>query len=85
MSALASLNVYFLDGTRVTFRYPKQAGTDPATIAATVKKAIDSEKLVLEVEGDLIVIPMKAVKYVRVSPAPDSLPQGVLRKARLVG
>jgi hypothetical protein len=84
MSALASLTVHFLDGTRVTFRYAKQAGADPATIAAAVKRALDAEKLVLEVEGDLIVIPMKAVKYVRVSPAPDSLPAGVLRKARLV-
>ena len=61
-----------------------QAGTDPATIANTAKRAIDSEKLVLEVDGDLLVISMKSVKYVQVSPAPDHLPAGVLRKARLI-
>lgn len=85
MSAIASLTVFFLDGTKVTFRYPRQAGTDPASIAATVKRAIDSERLVLEVDGDLLVIPIRSVKYVQVSPAPAHLPSGVLRRARVVG
>ena len=84
MSTLATLTVFFLDGTNVLFRYPRQAGTDPATIAATVKRAIDAEKLVLEADGDLLVIPMKSVKYVQVSPAPAHLPAGVLRQARVI-
>jgi hypothetical protein len=84
MSPLVSLTVFFLDGTKVTFRYPRQSGTEAATIAATVKRAIDADKLVLEAEGDLLVIPMKSVKYVRVTPAPPHLPAGVLRNARLL-
>jgi len=84
VSALASLTVFFLDGTRVSFRYPKQAGTDAATIAANVKKAIDADKLVLEVDGDLLVIPIKSVKYIQVSPAPAHLPSGILRNARVI-
>jgi len=84
VSALASLTVFFLDGTKVSFRYPKQAGTDATTIAANVKKAIDADKLVLEVDGDLLVIPIKSVKYIQVSPAPDHLPGGILRKARVI-
>jgi len=50
-----------------------------------VKRAIDADKLVLEVDGDLLVIPIRNVKYVQVSPAPAHLPGGVLRQARLVG
>jgi hypothetical protein len=84
MTAFARMTVFFNDGGKVSFRYPRQAGSDPATIANTVKRAIDSEKLVLEVDGDLLVIPMKSVKYVQVSPAPTALPAGVLRKARLM-
>ena len=84
MTAFARMTVFFNDGGKVSVRDPRQAGTDPATIANTVKRAIDSEKLVLEVDGDLLVIPMKSVKYVQVSPAPSSLPAGVLRKARLM-
>jgi hypothetical protein len=75
--------VFFMDGTKASFRYPRQAGTDASTIAATVKKAIDSEKLVLEVDGNLLVIPMRNIKYVQVTPAPAHLPQGVLRNARV--
>jgi hypothetical protein len=79
----ASLTVFFLDGTNASFRYPRQAGTDPATIASTVKKAIDSERLVLEANGDLVVIPIRSVKYIQVSPAPAHLPGGILRDTEI--
>jgi hypothetical protein len=84
MSRLASMTVFFMDGTKVAFRYPKQAGTDAATIAANVKRAIDADKLVLEVDNDLLVIPIRNIKYIQVSPAPAHLPAGVLRQARLI-
>ena len=84
MTPLVSLTVFFLDGTKATFRYPRQSGADASTIASTVKKAIDADKLVLEADGDLIVIPVNSVKYIRVSPAPVQLPGGVLRQARML-
>jgi hypothetical protein len=77
----ATMTVYFLDGTKLSFRYPRLTGPDPATIGSAVKRAIDSDKLMLEVDGDLVVIPIASVKYVKVSPAPLNLPGGVLRKA----
>jgi hypothetical protein len=81
--ALVSMTVHFIDGTKASFRYPKQAGTDAATISANVKRAIDADKLVLEADGDLIVIPIRNVKYIQVSPAPAHLPSGILRQARI--
>ena len=78
-----TMTVFFLDGTKATFEYPQQAGTDQAAIVANVKKAIESERLVLEVDGDLIVIPIRSVKYVQVSPAPRHLPSGILRGAHV--
>ena len=84
MSRLASMTVFFMDGTKIAFRYPKQAGADPATITANVKRAIDADKLVLEVDNDLLVIPIRNIKYIQVSPAPAHLPGGVLRQARLI-
>ena len=77
------MQVFFLDGTSITFEYPRQSGTDQAAIVNTVKKAIESERLVLEVDGDLVVIPIRSVKYVQVSPAPPHLPSGILKRARL--
>jgi hypothetical protein len=83
MTPLVSLTVFFLDGTKATFRYPRQSGADPATILSNVKRALEADRLLLEVDGDLLVIPLKSVKYVQVSPAPARLPSGVLRQAHL--
>ena len=83
MSVTVSMTVYFVDGTKAIFEYPQQAGADQAAVVANVKRAIESERLVLEVDGDLIVIPIRSVKYVQVSPAPRHLPSGILRGAHV--
>ena len=83
MSDPVRMTVFFLDGTTASFVYPRQSGKDQAAIVNTVKKAIDAERLVLEVDGDLVVIPIRSVKYVQVSPAPPHLPSGILRRARM--
>jgi len=83
MSDVVRMTVFFLDGTKVSYVYPRQSGSDQAAIVNTVKKAIDAERLVLEVDGDLVVIPIRSVKYIQVTPAPPHLPAGILRRARL--
>ena len=83
MPDVVRMTVFFLDGTKISFVYPRQSGSDQAAIVNTVKKAIDAERLVLEVDGDLVVIPIRSVKYVQVSPAPPHLPAGILRRARM--
>ncbi|WP_455204111.1 hypothetical protein [Kaarinaea lacus] len=84
MAKEACLMVYFNDGSHLIFEYPKQAGNDPATIAANVRKALEKDKLAAEVDGDLVVIPLQNVKYVRVSPAPDALPEGIIKNVSIV-
>ena len=54
-------------------------------IASNVRKVLESDKLVLEAQGDLMIIPVRNIKYRQVSPAPDELPKGVLRNARIAG
>jgi|tagenome__1003787_1003787.scaffolds.fasta_scaffold20817893_2 hypothetical protein len=83
VSDRVSMTVFFLDGTKASFEYPRQSGKDQAAIVGNVKRAIESERLVIEVDGDLLVIPIRSVKYVQVSPGPDHLPSGVFRRARL--
>ena len=82
MTEPVSLTVFFLDGTKASFVYPRQSGAEQAAIVNTVRKAIEAERLVLEVDGDLVVIPIQSVKYVQLSPAPPHLPSGILRRAR---
>jgi hypothetical protein len=38
-----------------------------------------------EVEGRLLIIPVRNVKYIEVSPAPPKLPKGVLLGAEIMG
>jgi hypothetical protein len=83
MSEVVSMTVFFLDGTKASFEYPRQSGSDQSQIVTTVRRAIESERLVLEVDGDLLVIPIRSVKYVQVSPSPAYLPGDVLRHAHV--
>ena len=78
-----TLLIRFMDGSKITLRYPKQAGNDPTTIAANVRKALETDRIIVEVDGNLLFIPLNSVKYFQVLPAPDSLPAGVLRGARM--
>jgi hypothetical protein len=80
----AGLVIRFMDGSKIAVRYPKQGGDDPAAIAASVRKALEADRLMLEVDGNLLFIPLSNVKYLQVTPAPDVLPATVLRHARLV-
>ena len=84
MGTTAHMIVHFIDGTKLTFQYSQQARTDPATMASNVRKALETDKIVAEVQGDLIVIPVRNIKYIQVSPAPAELPKGVLRNVQIV-
>ena len=77
--------IHFMDGTKLTLRWPRQAGSDPIEIAATVKKALESDRIMPEVEGRLLIIPVRNVKYIEVSPSPQKLPKGVLLGAEVTG
>ena len=48
--ANAVLTMHFMDGTKLAVRYPKLTGPDATTVAAAVKRAIDAEKVVVEIE-----------------------------------
>ena len=77
--------IYFMDKTKLTLRWPRQAGSDPFEIAATVKKALESDRIMAEVDGRLLIIPARNVKYIEISPAPSKLPKGVLLGAEIMG
>ncbi len=57
----AGLVIRFMDGSKLTLRYPKQAGNDPATIVANVRKALEADRLLAEVDGNLLFIPLSNV------------------------
>ena len=76
--------IFFMDGTKMSLSWPRQAGIDPTTIATSVKTALDNDKIMVEIDGTLLVIPTRNIKYLQLSPAPEKLPAGVVLGARVV-
>ncbi len=79
----AKATIQFMDGTKLTVTYPRLTGKNSMAIANAVGKAIEAEKLAIATSGKLLIIPTCNIKYVEVSPVPDSLPPTVMRDAEI--
>ncbi len=44
--------IHFMDGTKITLKLPRQAGDDPVTILKNVKRALEADRILAEVEGE---------------------------------
>ena len=75
------LHIHFNDGDRLEVSFPEQG--DSQTIATRVQKALEALTLAVEVEGQLYAIPVTSIKYLQLSPAPDTLPDTVIRGASM--
>ncbi len=75
--------VHFNNGAKLEFSFPTQIRNSNAAVLEGMKKVMDSDKLAIEVEGRLIVIPWISIQQVEVSPAPPAVPFGVIKNAVL--
>jgi hypothetical protein len=76
--------IHFTDGSKIKPEWPAQGGEDPTTIAMNVRNALEMDKVMAEIDGSLMIVPMQNVKYVVVTPAPPELPKSVLRNAQII-
>jgi hypothetical protein len=76
------LTIHFNDGSKLAVTVPQQSDTF-SQIASRVQKALDANQLAIEIDGELFVIPMNNVKYLQVNPAPEKLPDTVIRSGVL--
>jgi hypothetical protein len=75
---------HFENGETLAVEFPKQAGDDASTAMGNVRKALESDRIQLEVKGELIVILLANVNYIWITPAPEALPTGIIRGARVI-
>lgn len=77
------LTIHFTDGSKLSVTFPKQI-EEFHQMAARVQKALDASKLTIEIDGELFVIPMNNVKYLQVTPAPEKMPETIIRGGSLI-
>ena len=82
MAEARYMTIHFTDGSKMSVTFPKQT-PDDFQMASRIQKALDANQLALEVDGEMFVVPMNGVKYLQVSPAPEKLPDSVIRGASL--
>jgi len=75
--------IHFMDGTKLSLRWPRQAGTG-AIMASNIAKALEANRILAEVGDSLLLIPVCNVKYIQVTPSPQKLPLGVLQGVEIV-
>ncbi len=74
--------ISFTDGKQLKIEWPKQE--DAALRSGVViEKILANESLAIELEGRLVLIPIQNIRTVEVRPAPDGLPDTVIRGARI--
>ncbi len=77
------LVVHYDNGTRLELSFPVQIENSQAAVLEAMKRIMESDKLVIEAEGRLIVIPWASVARPEVSPVSPSLPFGVIKNAKM--
>ncbi|MDJ0806538.1 MAG: hypothetical protein QNJ78_06855 [Gammaproteobacteria bacterium] len=78
------LTIHYTDGTSETFVFPKQA-SDRFDLMKKLHTAMTTDRILIETDASLHVIPLCAVKRMEFSPVPDELPDGIIRGATLSG
>jgi len=83
MDDIKQLTIHFNNGTKMDVTFPTQIKNSTAAVLESMKKALESDKLVIEAEGRLVIIPWGSIKHVELTPAPPAVPFGSVKGARI--
>jgi hypothetical protein len=79
------LIIHYNNGTRQEIVFPEQIGNSTAGVLEAFKRIMGADKLAIQAEDRLIMIPWSSVKCLELMPPPITTPFGTIQKARLVG
>jgi hypothetical protein len=77
------LIIHFNNGTKMDVTFPTQIKNSTAAVLESMKKALESDKLVIEAEGKLVIIPWGSINHVELTPMPPAVPFGSIKGARI--
>ncbi|MFY8148764.1 MAG: hypothetical protein ACOVNL_06045 [Prochlorococcaceae cyanobacterium] len=77
------LTIEFCDGQSLSFSFPIQREV-PAERVSLLSRLSSSDKLMLEVEGELYIVSWNSIRYIRIDPieSDDFLPLHLLKGLR---
>jgi hypothetical protein len=79
------LTIHFNNGTKLEVSFPTQIKNSTGALVEAGKKILESDKLVIQTEQQLIIIPWASVKFVEAASVPAAaLPFGTIKGARIV-
>lgn len=83
MAQKRNMVIHFMDGTDVSYYFPKQVDANSSTINR-MKKVMENPYLIVEADGALSFYPTSNIKSITLYPAPDHLPEFVIQGAEVV-
>jgi hypothetical protein len=78
------LIIHFNNGTNLEVAFPVQIRDSTAGVLEAFKRIMDADKLAIQTDDHLLIIPWPSVKYLELSPPPLTVPFGTVQKARLI-
>jgi hypothetical protein len=78
------LVIHFNNETKMELVFPIQVRDSTAGVLEVFKRIMEGDKLAIQTEDRLIIIPWASIKHVELSPAPAATPFGTIQKARVV-
>ena len=83
MTQKRNMVIHFMDGTRLSYYFPKQVDANQSVINR-MKKIMDNPFLIVESDGAVSFYPTSNIKSIQLYPAPDHLPEFVITDAEVV-
>jgi len=78
------VTIHFNNGTQMEVTFPIQIKNSTGALMEAMKRLLESDKLAIEADGRLVVIPWASVQHVEATPVPSALPFGAIKGARVV-
>ena len=77
------LTIHFNNGNRMDLTFPVRYKNSTAAVQEAVKRALEADKLAIEAEGRLVIIPWSSIKQIELTPVPAAVPFGAIMGAHL--
>ncbi len=71
--------INFVDGESLRFTYEPVRPDEPSSLDRAIGEMSQTNNLIFNVEGKLVIIPMNNVRSIEISPSPANLPWSIIK------